>query len=331
MGDFLKGKVAVITGSGQGIGRAIAIGMAREGAKIVTNNRRRGSTDNAILTDSLISALDKEKREWLQKESEASRGDAETTAKSIVELGGEAVPFFGDIADFDVAASLVQTAVDAYGAVDILVNVAGNFGLAPIWDITEETWDRVTATKPKGYFNAIRHAAPHMMKKKWGRIINCTSRAFIGDRLKHAEYCAANAGVVGLTRAAAIELSPYGITCNAFAPFALTRASFELEAHELAATAEKSAWTDKKFAFPLAMTPSAEHLVPFVTYLATDAASKINGSVFNVGGNNIGLWSEPDIARSLTKFGEDPWTLEEIIQQAPRSLLSGYRNTVDCD
>jgi 3-oxoacyl-[acyl-carrier protein] reductase len=330
MGDELKGKVAVVTGSGQGIGRAIAIGMAKEGAKVVTNNRRRGSTGHAILNDSLVNSLDQEKKEWLQKEAEESTGDAETTAQAIKELGGEALPFFGDISNFEVAGKMIQTAVDSFGKIDILVNVAGTFGFGAIWEITEETWDRVTLTKPKGYFNTIRHAVPHMMKQKWGRILNCTSRAFLGDVLKHAEYCAASAGVVGLTRAVAIELYQYGITCNAFSPFARTRAAVELTAYDMAVGEEESPWIDRKFSFPLDQTPGPEQVAPFVIYLATDAAAKISGSVFNVGGNGIGLYSEPEIARNLVKLG-DPWTMDELMQQAPRGLFMGYRSIAEFD
>ncbi len=331
MGDALKGRVAIVTGSGQGIGRAIAIAMAREGAKVVTNNRKRGSTGNALLSDALVNSMDAGKQKWLKKQAEEANGDAETTAQTIREAGGEALPFFGDISKFDVAAKMIQTTVDTFGRIDILVNVAGTFGFNSVWEITEETWDRVTNTKPKGYFNAIRFAVPHMIKQKWGRIINCTSRAFLGDVLKHAEYCAANAGVVGLTKAVAKELHQYGITCNAFSPFARTRAAFELTALDQVMGADESPWMDRKFAFPLDMTPGPEYIAPFLIYLASDAAAKISGSVFNVGGNGIGLYSEPEIARSLTKPGKEPWTLEEILQHAPRGLFTDYHSPAEIE
>jgi len=320
MGDVLKGKVAVVTGSGQGIGRAIAVGMAEEGAKVVTNNRRPGYTGHAVLSDSILNLMSQEQREWVRKQTEESTGDAETTAREIEKMGGEAVAFFGDISNFEVAGKLIQTAIDSFGRIDILVNVAGTFGFSPVWEITEELWDRVTLTKPKGYFNCIRHAAPFMMKQKWGRIINCTSRAFLGDVLKHAEYCVANAGVVGLTRAVAKELSPYGITCNAFAPFARTRAAFELAAYDEAVTEIESPWIDRKFAFPLEITPSPEEVVPFINYLASEEAAKINGRIFNIAGPIIGLYSEPEISKTLVKYG-DRWTVDELRQQVPFGLL----------
>ncbi|MCJ7426559.1 MAG: SDR family NAD(P)-dependent oxidoreductase [Dehalococcoidales bacterium] len=316
MGDVLRGKVAVVTGSGQGIGRAIALGMAGEGAKVVTNNRRRGSTGHAILDDSILNSMSPEQRERLRKQLEESSGDAATTAEAIKKMGGEAVPFFGDVADFEAAQKLIQTAVDSFGRIDILANVAGTFGFSPIWEMSEELWDKVTLTKPKGYFNCIRHAVPFMMKQKWGRIINCTSRAFMGDVLKHAEYCAANAGVVGLTMAVAKELAQYGITCNAFAPFARTRASLELAAYDEAVTEAESPWMDRKFSFSLEMTPSPDDVAPLINYLASEEAAKINGKIFNVGGPIISLYSEPEVAKTLVKYGGS-WTLDELRQQIP--------------
>jgi 3-oxoacyl-[acyl-carrier protein] reductase len=329
MGQVLKDRVAVVTGSGQGIGRAIAIAMAREGARVVTNNRKRGSTGNAIVPDALLGGMESERRQWLEKQAEEANGDAEATAHAIKAFGGEATPFFGDISDFNAAAGLIRTAVDAYGRVDILVNVAGTFGFNNVWEITEETWDRVTNTKPKGYFNVIRFAVPHMIKQKWGRIINCTSRAYLGDVLKHAEYCTANAGVVGLTKAVAKELFRYGITCNAFSPFARTRASFELDAVDKATSAGENPWMDRKFSIPLEMTPSPEHVAPFIVYLATEEAARISGSVFQVAGNGIGLYSEPEIARSLVRSGDEPWTIEELMKQAPRALFMDYHPPAD--
>lgn len=330
MGKSLEGKVAVVTGSGQGIGRAIAIGLAKEGAKVVTNNRRPGSTGKALLDEKTVNNMTEQNKAWLDNETKKESGDAETTAQTIRELGGEAVAFFGDISNFGTAAKLIDTCLTSFGKIDILVNVAGTFGFNAVWEITEETWDRVTHTKPKGYFNAIRHAVPHMIQQKWGRIINCTSRAFLGDVLKHAEYCTANAGVVGLTRAVAKELYPYGITCNAFSPFARTRAAYELTALDREMSAENSPWMDRKYSFPLEMTPSPDFIAPLICYLASEEAAKISGSIFNVGGNNIGLYSEPEIVRSMMKPGE-PWTVEELKQLAPRALFMGYRSLAELE
>jgi len=327
-GQLLKDKVAIVTGSGQGIGRAIAIGMAREGAKVVTNNRKRGSTGHAIMGEDLVNSLDPDKKEWFSKELDEISGDAETTARIITELGGEAVPFFGDISDFKTAAELARTAVEAYGRIDILINAAGTFGFSSIWEISEETWDRVTGTKPKGYFNTIRHAAPYMMRQGWGRILNCTSRAFNGDVIKHAEYCTANAGVNGLTKAAAKELRQYGITCNAFAPWAKTRASYELDTYDVAVSAENSPWLDRRLAKKLDTTPAPDDVVPFLVFLCTEAAATISGSVFFVGGNDVSLYSEMAPERTITKSGE-PWTVQELMSQAPRGLFAGYKSPAE--
>jgi len=331
MSDILKGKVAVVTGSGQGIGRAIAIGLAREGAKVVTNNRQPKSTGHAILTDAQLARLDKKKRDQFQKETSAISGDAESTAQAIREAGGEAVAFFGDISDFNAAGKLIQTAVKSYGKIDILVNVAGAFGFSPIEKMTEDLWDKVTTIKPKGYFNTIRHAVPHMMKQKWGRIVNCTSRAFLGDVIKHAEYCAANAGVVGLTKAVAIEMREHGITSNAFSPFAKTRADYELRTYAEVVDAADTPWIGRRPSGgrPAFVTPTPDYIAPFICYLCTDAAAHVSGSVFALGGNGIGLYSDPVITRNITKFGEGPWTQEELAQQVQRGLFSGYKSPAE--
>ena len=325
MSDKLKGKVAVVTGSGQGIGRAIAIAMAKEGAKLVTNNRRPGSTPFCMLNDSLMEKLSKEQREQVQKMTADSTGDAETTAKQIRDAGGEAVPFFGDVSDFNVAGKLIQTAVDSFGKIDILVNVAGPFRFSPVQEMTEETWDYVTLSKPKSYFNCIRHASPLMIKQKWGRIINCTSRAWLGGRMKQCNYCAANAGVVGLTRAVAKELYPHGITCNAFAPDAWTRATFEAIGYAQAVDKSMNPFMAEEAASALQNTESPDKIAPFIAYLATDEAANISGTVFFLKGSTIGIYSEPELKATLSK-DRGLWTMDELIEQMPQKLLRGYQS-----
>ena len=275
MGDRLKGRVAVVTGSGQGVGKGIAIGLAKEGAKVVTNNRRPGSSLSDY-GDEFAEKLTPEEKEHARQ----LMGDAETVAKQIREMGGEAVPFFGDVGDFKTAGRLIQTAVDKFGKIDILVNNAGTFRMGSIWELSEEDWDHVTLSKLKGTFNCIRHAAPLMKEQRWGRILNCSSGAWLGGG--GAAYSSANAGVAGLTRAVARELYPYGVTCNAFYPWAFGRQSVSVSAQ-----ARMMGTTRPE-------PPPPEPLAPFIAYLATDEAAYISGSEFRVVGNLIALYAGPE-------------------------------------
>lgn len=157
MGKSLEGKVAIVTGSGQGIGRGIAIGLAREGAKIITNNRKKGS---GSLTR--YNREDMPEEDWKQMLSLA--GDAESTAELIKSEGGEAIPFFGDVSKPEVAEKLVKLAMDTWGRIDIIVNNAAGLGTGSILSLTEKDWDYLTVSRAKAAFNMMHYAVPVMME-----------------------------------------------------------------------------------------------------------------------------------------------------------------------
>jgi len=296
MGERLKDRVAIVTGSSQGIGKAIAMALAREGAKVVTNNRRPG----------------------------AEGGDAETVAKEIKAMGGEAVPFFGSVSEFDVAEKIVKTATDSFGRIDIVVNNAGADAPRMVWNMSEEEWDRSVDSFLKGSFNCIRFASGPMREQKWGRIINTTSTAWLGT-VGHCNYGAAKAGLVGLTRAVAREVGRYGVTCNAYAPTAATR--FTLSDDIVAGFKkryEAGLLTKERFE-ELTNPPSPETVGPFIVYLCTEEAADINGQVFDVTGGDIAIYSEPVKKKTITRK-QGMWTVEELIEQVPRVLLEGYKN-----
>ena len=296
MADRLKDRVAIVTGSGQGIGRAIAIAMAMEGSRVVTNNRTRGT----------------------------SGGDAETTAEEIKDMGGQAVPFFGSISEFDVAQKLIQAAIYNFGRLDILVNNAGADAPRMVWNMTEEEWEICIGSFLKGSFNCTRHACGTMREQRWGRIINTTSTAWLGA-VGHCNYGAAKAGIVGLTRNVAREMGRYGVTCNAYAPTAATR--FTLSKEVVAGfrkRLEARLITEERFK-ELTAPPPPETVTPFIIYLCTDEAADINGQVFDVIGNNIAIYSEPVKTKVLRKE-ESLWSVEELIEQVPKVLLEGYEN-----
>lgn len=295
MGSVLKEKVVIITGSGQGIGGALAMAFAAEGAKVITNNRSAGTKG----------------------------GDAETVAKEIIATGGQAAAFFGDISKFDVAQKLVQTAVDKFGRLDILINNAGADAPHMVWNMTEEEWDLSIDSFLKGSFNCTRHACVLMREQKWGRIINTTSTAWLGT-VGHCNYGAAKAGIVGLTRAIAREMGRYGVTCNAYAPTAGTR--FTLSEDIVAGFKrryEAGLLTKERYE-ELTNPPSPETVAPFLIYLCTDRAADINGQVFDVTGGNIALYSEP-VKKNTIEKKDGLWTVDELIAQAPK-LMAGYKN-----
>lgn len=330
MAKLLEGKVAIVTGSGQGIGRALAVKLAEEGARVVTNNRSPKRSSNQQISQAQYDSLPQEKRDYLEKYYAEMSGTAETTAAQIVAAGGEASPCYADVSKPDQAQGLVEHAVKTYGRLDIVCNVAGAFGFGSICDITEETWDRVLNAKLKGCYNMLHFAAPHMIAQNWGRFINCTSRAFMGDVILHPEYCAANAGVVGLTRAVAIELLPHNITCNAFAPFAKTRASVDMDAAMALEDKDKDRMFTEGFQGPpIEVCPAPEAITPFLAWLCTPAADKISGSVFSLAGNSIALHREPVISNTLIKYSDDFWTNEELDRQLPMGLFAGYRSIAE--
>jgi hypothetical protein len=252
---LLQGKVAVVTGSGRGIGRGIALSLAREGAKVVIN-------DVGCEID--------------------GRGGAEDPAMAVVReiegLGGQAVPNYDSVSDFAAAESIVQTAVKSFGRIDILVNNAGIVRDRSIGKMTEEDFDAVIAVHLKGSFNCGRHAIPIMREQGYGRIINITSSAGLRGNFGQTNYGAAKAGLMGLTLVWAVELGKYGITVNAMAPAGITRMTGTIPGLEGREMPPES---------------NAELNGPMIAYLASEKAAHVNGQVFGRRGWGYTIFQTP--------------------------------------
>ena len=327
MSKHLEGKVAIVTGSGQGIGRAVAKALAAEGCKVMTNNRKPCVKNEVAMHEKeRIDRLDPETKAWVMKEVETYAGDAETTAQAIRDAGGEATACFADITDWDQAKRLVDTAVETYGTVDIVINCAGAFGFCAIDEMSKDLWDTVLTAKPTGHFYVIRHAVPYMMKNGWGRIINCSSGAFMGGEIRQAEYCAANAGTVGLIRGLAWELQEYNITANAFCPAAKTRASIDMEIFDKTVGDGKTSTLSGKPIVAYDKTPLPDDFAPFLAYLCTDEAKDITGTVFSTVGKFIGRYSDPAMVGRMVPENGEAWTVDKIIDAAPDTLFKDYKN-----
>jgi len=238
---LLDGRVAIVTGSGRGIGREFALCFAREGAKVVVN-------DVGVSLD--------------------GRGTEEDPAaqvcKEIEALGSEAVPNYDSVSDFDAARNIVQTAVDAFGTVDILVNNAGIVRDKTLLKMDESDFDAVIGVHLKGTFNCTRHAAEVMREKEYGRIVNITSSAGLRGNFGQTNYGAAKAGIMGMTFIWSMELGRFGITCNAVAPAGATRMTASLY--------ERSGKEP-----PPEENPALN--APLVAYLASEQAADVNGQI----------------------------------------------------
>lgn len=272
----LEGKVAIVTGSGQGIGRGIAIYLAREGAKVITNNRK---PNGASIENYDKSSMPREEWEEMRRLS----GDAESTAAFIKKEGGEALAFYGDVSDPAVAENMVKKAINTWGRIDIVVNNAAGLGSGSIASLTEAKWDYLTVPKMKGAFNLMHFAVPHMMEQKFGRIFNCSSDAWTGLPDNDA-YSAGNAGIVGLTWAAAKELYRHGITVNAYCPQGASP-GHAVEYNKMLRNVKAITGQDPDPR--LLKVVEDDHgdptnLGPFFAYLSTEEASYISGEVFSV-------------------------------------------------
>ncbi|MCW2689446.1 MAG: short-chain dehydrogenase [Mycobacterium sp.] len=254
---LVDGRVVIVTGAGRGIGRAHALAFAGEGARVVVNDIGVG--------------LD------------GSAGDspAHEVVEQITSAGGEAVANGDDVADWAGAANLIQTAVDSFGGLDVLVNNAGFIRDRMLGNTSEEEWDAVIRVHLKGHFATLRHAAQHWRwQKKAGhkvdaRVINTSSAAGLQGSVGQGNYSAAKAGIAAMTLVGAAELGRYGVTVNAIAPAARTRMTEAVFAETMAAPED---------GFD-AMAP--ENVSPLVVWLGSVQSRDVTGKVFEVEGGLI--------------------------------------------
>jgi 3-hydroxybutyrate dehydrogenase len=250
MGDQLKGRVAIVTGAGSGIGKAIAEALAREGVVVVVND------------------------------IDAESGTAVT--QGINSSGGEAVFRFGDVSDVKEVMGLIRTTIDRYTRIDILVNNAGLQHIAPIPEFTVEKWNQLIGVMLTGPFLTTKYAFPHMIAQRKGRIINIASTQGLVSAEFKAAYVSAKHGVLGLTKVTALEGAPHNITAVAVCPcFVRT----PLADKQIAGQAKYHGLTEQEVIEKIMMAPAALHrllepeeVAALVVYLATDVAHCITGS-----------------------------------------------------
>jgi NAD(P)-dependent dehydrogenase (short-subunit alcohol dehydrogenase family) len=298
MRQRLKGKNAVVTGSSHGIGKAIALALAAEGARVVINSSGAGPEGPGTDLKPLNDVVDE-----------------------IKARGGVAIASCGSVADFAYAGRLIKECVDNFGSIDILVNNAGIGEVGTIIDVPLEMWHQVIDVHLNGTFNCCRHACPLMAQQRSGRILNCSSHNFLGI-YGGTGYPAAKGGIISLTRAIAKDMKEYGVTCNAFCPGAKTRLSSGQEYEEyLRGLYDRGVLTEEQRNYA-AHPPDPDFVPPIILYLSTDEAANITGQVFTAAGGQVGLFPEPKevslIYRNYKKYG--PWTIDEIAQLLPSKL-----------
>jgi 3-oxoacyl-[acyl-carrier protein] reductase len=239
----LSGKVALITGAGRGIGRAIAHRLAKEGADIVVSD--------------------------IQHES------AHSVTNEIIVMGREAIACVADVTKADQVQRMTDHALNRFGRIDVLVNNAGLLRDGVVWKLSDEDWESVLAVHLGGTFRFTRACTPHFRERNFGRIVNVTSYTGIRGNVGQANYGAAKAGIIGLTKTTAKELARFGITVNAISPNAATRMIDSIpddKKAELAAAIPISRWGE-----PAEMCPA-------IGFLASAEASYITGVVLPVDG-----------------------------------------------
>jgi 3-oxoacyl-[acyl-carrier protein] reductase len=279
MDKMLEGKVAVVTGSGNGIGRAEAMGMAARGAKVVVNDI--GTSYDGKGT---------------------SNSFADAVVKEIKNAGGTAIASYDSVATEKGAQGIIDTAVNNYGRIDVLVNNAGVVrDPNPVFEIPDDDWEIIIKTHLFGTFYCTRYACSFMKKQGYGRIINTSSHVGLGWK-GFAAYGAAKEGIAGITRTVARDMAEFGVTCNAIRPLAAWRGSKEI-------TQRMS-------------INRPEDVASLVIYLGSEKADNINGCIFEVWHSHIGMFTEPPIVKKvITK--ESGWTPEDLAKEMPRTLTKG--------
>ena len=300
MGDLLQDNVAIITGSGRGIGRGVAILMAQEGAKVVVvdpGTELDGSGGSTSIADQVV---------------------GEITAH-----GGTAVASYESVATMEGGEAVVKKALDSFGRLDIVVTCAGILRDRMIYNMTEEEWDAVIAVHLKGTFSVVKHACIVFRQQRSGRIITFSSESGLMGNSGQANYGAAKSGIAGFTKVVARDMGRYSVTANSIAPRAYTRMTSEIPTAASQIRAQQGVAAiegeeDLESANP-------DDIAPFVAFLASDYAANINGQTFLVYGGVVSLLSQPRPERSIFN-GEERWSLDKLAPLARDYLTAGIVN-----
>ena len=294
-GGRLAGKVAIVTGSGRGIGRCEAMTLAREGAQVVVSDFGKDS---------------------------AGKSSAAGVAGEIRAAGGEAIPATEDLMTVDGARRTIEAAVDTWGGLDILVNNAGLRGGNPVPKLTEEQWDSVLDSHLKASFLTIKFGVPHLRARGGGSIINTGSEAGMGMPFNSA-YASAKEGLAGLTRCIAREQGRFNIRCNLIRPRATAgnTGGGDWFSKNLAGQwrpllqALGRYWIGERGAAHWDRADPPDSIGALVAWLCTPAAQNINGRDFYVGGDEIALVSMPQFEATIFEAGG--WTVDKLDRHAP--------------
>src|SRR5215470_8195542 len=275
----LDGRVAIVTGSGRGIGSGVARLLAREGASVVVND--------------LGVALDG---------SNPDSTPAQQVVSAITGAGGRAAANVDDIADFDGAERLVRQAIESFGKLDVLVNVAGILRDRMVFNMSEQEWDAVIRVHLKGTFNTTRHASAYWREQRnpegHFRLINFTSGSGLHGAPGQPNYAAAKMGIVGFTYSCANALGRYGVTANAISPGAATRMTESVPEERRRGPARSD---DER---------SPDNVAPIVAYLSSVDSDWLTGRVIGASGYDVILFNNPEPVRQLTATSR--WDVDEL-------------------
>ena len=290
----MQGKAGIVTGSGRGIGREVALLLAREGASVVVNDPGFGRGG---------------------EETEEKPADA--VVAEIEAFQGKASANYSSVSDYASVGRMVAQCVDTYGKIDFVVNVAGMLRERMIWNMTEDDFDQVVSVHLKGHWNMCHHAIKVMRGARYGRIVNFSSDAFKGS-VGQCNYSAAKAGIIGLSRSIAKEAYKFGITCNAICPSADTRMTLTPEVKANRERKLKSGLMTQEQYDRQTQPRGPEFVAPFVVYLAMDEAYYFNGQTIHSEKGRIHNYYFGEEMNKMYKDSENGmFSIEEIKQKAP--------------
>jgi NAD(P)-dependent dehydrogenase (short-subunit alcohol dehydrogenase family) len=293
----LDDKVAVVTGAGRGIGREVALLMAREGAKIVVNDLggNMDGTGTGKIADDVVA--------------------------EIRALGGQAVSNTESVASVAGGESMVKTALEAFGAMDILINNAGILRDKTLFNMEESDWDAVQAVHLKGHYCCSRPFARYIREnnRTGCRIINFSSVSGLYGNFGQANYGAAKAGIAGFSRVLAIELAKYGCTVNTISPGALTRMTISLREGR----GQQVSDADIEAGGP-------QHIAPIVAWLATPEAAGITSEIFHTGRGSVAIMQQPRVIKQFHKAG-GIWSLADLDRYVPALVAARKANIAAAD